>query len=226
MNLFKKGSIFLTFFGSCLAVGLIVAALGTKCWVTARAKRLSNPNESDGKINLGLFEGEKKLNVKYGWREYLIQVTKLVRSEPEFLMYWAWIGTIGCLLVGLLFSTLCAVFAVLNTATNQYLALLGIPGLYIWNLLAASFQTFSVILWVVQFIQKLQYNVMSREDLDNRWTSEGMASLGFSFWFVVGAIIVHFGNVLAIYVGTREPKKFKSSIPVVEEKSGGAIMLY
>lgn len=30
VNLFRKGSIFLTFFGSCLALGLVVTALGTK----------------------------------------------------------------------------------------------------------------------------------------------------------------------------------------------------
>lgn len=51
-------------------------------------------------------------------------------------------------------------------------------------LTAASFDGFAVILWVIQFFQKLQYNVMSREDLDNRWSSENMASLGYSFWFV------------------------------------------
>lgn len=130
-------------------------------WVTARAKRLPNPWESDGRINLGLFEGEKRLNVKYGWREYpvhgkflkfclvltLLQklyfvysilVTELVHNEREFLLYGAWIATIGCLAVGLLFSTLSAVFAVLNTATNQYLTLTGIPGLYMWNLLASK----------------------------------------------------------------------------------------
>ncbi|CAG7721565.1 unnamed protein product [Allacma fusca] len=121
-----------------LAVGLIVAALGTKWWVVAKAKRLSNPDESDGKINLGLFEGEKKLNVKYGWREYMVHVTQLAHTEREFLLYGAWIATIACLVIGLLFSTLCAIFAVLNTATNQYLALLGVPGLYVWNLLAGK----------------------------------------------------------------------------------------
>ena len=107
-------------------------------WVVAKAKRLSNPDESDGKINLGLFEGEKKLNVKYGWREYMVHVTQLAHTEREFLLYGAWIATIACLVIGLLFSTLCAIFAVLNTATNQYLALLGVPGLYVWNLLAGK----------------------------------------------------------------------------------------
>ena len=111
-------------------------------------------------------------------------MTELVHNEREFLLYGAWIATIGCLAVGLLFSTLSAVFAVLNTATNQYLTLTGIPGLYMWNLLAMCLHLFAVILWAIQFVQKLQYNVMSREDIDNRWTSSEMASLGYSYWFV------------------------------------------
>ncbi|KAL0277415.1 UNVERIFIED_CONTAM: hypothetical protein PYX00_004705 [Menopon gallinae] len=226
MNLFRKGSIFLTFFGSCLALALVVAALGTKWWVTARAKRISNPGESDGKINLGLFEGDKRLNVKYGWREHPVSVVELARKEREFLLYGAWIATIGCLAVGLLFSTLSAIFAVLNTATNQYLTLTGVPGLYLWNLLAMSFHLFAVILWAIQYIQKLQYNVLSRDDLDNRWTSSNMASLGYSFWFVVGASLVHLGNAIVVYIGTKEPRDSKNSIPIVEEKGGGAIMLY
>lgn len=51
-------------------MALLVASLGTKHWVTARAKRLKNPLESDGKIHFGLFDGKKELNVAYGWRTY------------------------------------------------------------------------------------------------------------------------------------------------------------
>jgi hypothetical protein len=36
----------------------------------ARARRVSNPEESDGRIHFGLFEGKKELNVAYGWRTY------------------------------------------------------------------------------------------------------------------------------------------------------------
>lgn len=72
MNVFKRGLVFLTFVGSCLGIVLLVTSLGTKQWVTARAKRTSNPHESDGKINFGLFDGKKELNVAYGWRTYEI----------------------------------------------------------------------------------------------------------------------------------------------------------
>lgn len=75
MNLFKKGMIFVTFFASCLAIALLVASLGTKQWINARARRTSNPQESDGRVHFGLFEGKKELNVAYGWRTYDIHGT-------------------------------------------------------------------------------------------------------------------------------------------------------
>jgi hypothetical protein len=70
MNLFKRGMIFVTFLGSCLGIALSVAALGTKFWIVARARRISNPEESNGRIHFGLFDGKKELNVAYGWRTY------------------------------------------------------------------------------------------------------------------------------------------------------------
>lgn len=70
MNLFRRCVIFATFIGACASVALLAAALGTKYWVTASAKRVLNPTESDGRVHFGLFEGEKSLNVGYGWRHY------------------------------------------------------------------------------------------------------------------------------------------------------------
>ena len=64
--------IFVTFFGSCIAMALLVASLGTKQWANAKAKRQKNPHESDGRISFGLFDGNKELNVAYGWRTYEI----------------------------------------------------------------------------------------------------------------------------------------------------------
>ncbi|GLH02874.1 Protein of unknown function [Gryllus bimaculatus] len=61
---------------------LLVAALGTKYWIVARARRISNPEESDGRINFGLFEGKKELNVAYGWRTYEIKSLVTFLSAP------------------------------------------------------------------------------------------------------------------------------------------------
>jgi hypothetical protein len=43
---------------------------------------------------------------------------------------------------------------------------------------------------------------------------------------VVGAIVVHFFNITAIYIGTHKTHEKKMPQPMIEEKSNGAIMLY
>lgn len=68
MNVYKRGMIFVTFLGCCLALGLLVGALGTPYWAVSSAVRIPNPDNSDGAINFGLFAGRKSLNVAYGWR--------------------------------------------------------------------------------------------------------------------------------------------------------------
>ncbi|KAJ8920071.1 hypothetical protein NQ315_011725 [Exocentrus adspersus] len=225
MNLFKRSMIFATFFVACIAMALLVASLGTKHWVNAKAKRAKNPLESDGRIHFGLFDGRKELNVAYGWRSYEIDVIHLLRYEPEFLIYGFWLGTVAMVCSGLLFSGLSAVFAAINTAISTSRCLTSVPGLYLWNFLAFVSNITAVGLWMGQFYTNIQYSVLSREDKDNEWTSENMAELGYSFWLVVGAAVANFVNIIIIFIANSE-KEVETVIPVLEEKTNGAIMLY
>jgi len=223
MSFFKKSMIFVTFFGSCAAVALLVASLGTRKWANAAAKRTLNPHESNGRISFGLFAGKKELNVAYGWRSYDIDVLHMLKYEPEFLVYGYWLGAVVCVCGALLSSTICTVLAAVNTAMRSS-CLSGMKGLWTWNILAFLSSLGAVGFWIGQFYSKIQYNVLSLEDLDNNWTSEGMAELGYSFWFVVGAATVHFVHLLILYLAGSNKKT--DIIPMIEEKTNGAIMLY
>lgn len=134
-----------------------------------------------------------------------------------------WAGTIACLSLGLLFAVLGAVFAVVNTATTPVEAITGIPGLYIWNGLAALFELVAVICWAVQFSSNLTHNVLIVDSLGG-WTTEGGEALGYSFWLVVVAVVVHCANCALIGFGTYEPKvKEKLQEP---DKANNDILLY
>ncbi|CAG9760945.1 unnamed protein product [Ceutorhynchus assimilis] len=224
-NFFKKGLVFCTFFISCAAAALLLAALGTKHWTEATAKRSKNPLESDGRIYFGLFEGRKELNVAYGWRNYDIDVLQTIKYEPEFLNYWFWLSTVATLCLGLLVAIISAVLAVVNTATTSYRCLIKLSGLIFWNFLISLLSLCSIGFWLAQFYTKIQYNVLTREDRSNEWTSEDMAQLGYSFWFVVGAACAGLINIIIISIATSE-KETETVIPVLEEKTNGAIMLY
>lgn len=40
----------------------------------------------------------------------------------------------------------------------------------------------STCTWLAQYYTRLYVNVLPKEDIDNMWTSEGSAELGYSFW--------------------------------------------
>ena len=73
MNNFKRRAlIFVTFFGSCLAISLLSAALGTKHWITAKCRRTTEfSDKSFGQVNFGLFNYEANLNFGIGNRTYM-----------------------------------------------------------------------------------------------------------------------------------------------------------
>ncbi|XP_025834385.1 uncharacterized protein LOC112905695 [Agrilus planipennis] len=224
MSFVKRGLIFFTFFGAVFAIALLVASVVTEQWVVAKAKR--NTKESEGKIQFGLFHGKKELNVGYGWRTDEIDVIHQLKHEPEILNYSLWFGTVACVCGALLFCMLSAVFAVVNTARKTSVFLVSIRGLYLWNTLALLANLGIIGFWLAQFFLRIQHNVMTREDVYNKWTSENMADLGYSFWFVTGSAITNFINIIVICFANTDNDETDSIYPVLEEKTNGAIMLY
>jgi len=53
---------------------------------------------------------------------------------------------------------------------------------YKFHLVAVLMCLASICTWLVQYYTRLYINVLPKEDIDNMWTSEGSAELGYSFW--------------------------------------------
>lgn len=67
IDLKTRGLVFATFFGSCIIIGLLVAALTTEYWIEAQAK-VANEDKAEGNVRFGLFSASKSLNKRWGWR--------------------------------------------------------------------------------------------------------------------------------------------------------------
>lgn len=50
-------------------------------------------------------------------------------------------------------------------------------------IISVLFDSGSVGFWIAEYYLRIQNNVLTREDRDNMWTSQGMAELGYSFWY-------------------------------------------
>lgn len=67
MSMRTRALVFSTFFGSCLAIGLLLVSLTTNHWVRANPRRKSS-SEAAGEVNFGLFYGSQQLNPGFGVR--------------------------------------------------------------------------------------------------------------------------------------------------------------
>ncbi|CAB3223026.1 unnamed protein product [Arctia plantaginis] len=219
LNLFKRSMIFATFFGSCLCIALIVASLGTTHWIDARARRTSNALESDGRISFGLFEGQKELNFGYGLRNRNFSV----KAGTHPARRWAWCGTAGLLAASLVSAGGACILAALGSAAR---ARCSPRPLLVSNSLSVLFSLGAIAVWLTEYFLRLQYNVMSDEDLAMTWSSDGTADLGLSFWLVVAASIAAFVNNVCILIAMSDGRDVDTIAPALEEKVNGAIMLY
>lgn len=87
INLKTRGLVFVTFFGSCIIIALLVAALTTESWVQAQARH-RKVAEGEGRIKFGLFSGSKNLNTKFGWRFNTTDVQSLLRDDVIQYTWW------------------------------------------------------------------------------------------------------------------------------------------
>ena len=153
MNNFKRRAlIFVTFFGSCLAISLLTASLNTNYWTTAECKRTTdNKEKSNGTVNMGLFFYEASLNFGLGDRHYpekMLGSKGILYLERQFLVYELYIATIACVVAGIFFGIISAMLAIVNTGSNPVEAICHVPGSEATQVLQPSHQPSLVTLYV------------------------------------------------------------------------------
>lgn len=225
MSLKTRALVFSTFFGSCIAIGLLLVSLTTNYWVQASPKR-NNTSESFGYVNFGLFFGNRDLNVGYGDRNQAVNVYTFITSEEDIMSFWLWLVTALGTGFGLLSCAIAAIASVIKAASASKKRGTMVL-LFVSNISSASSQIIAFICWVIQFYQYLTHNVLPKEKQKDKWYSKGTASFGFSFYMLVLAILVVFMNVvILIYAKRREHREDHRFEPPSEEKNQSAIMLY
>lgn len=93
------------------------------------------------------------------------------------------------------------------------------------NIAAGIGQCVAFVCWVVQFYRYLLHNVLLVEER-KQWSSSGMATLGYSFYFIVFAFIFVLMNLMLLMIANRIEKSHRKSLEPAGEKEGNSIMLY
>lgn len=202
--------------------------MATDFWVVAKGKRVGSPTvaKSSGNINFGLFKGMKRLDSGLGERIFTFKVTDLPAKQPAFMIYSVWMATIGTLCAAIVFTIIVVVFGIINTAVTPVEFITGVPGLYVWHGIAAFFECCSLVLWSVQFYSRLQYSVFWASEQQQGWSSQDMASFGYSFWLVVGALCCHLVCVLLLCYSGRALRLRKVNVPIDTGPNSAVNMIY
>ncbi|XP_030369420.1 uncharacterized protein LOC115620357 [Scaptodrosophila lebanonensis] len=225
MSIRTRALVFLTFFGSCLAIGLLLVSMTTNHWIRATPRRV-NSTEAKGDVNFGLFYGSQHLNLGFGVRTYPVNVYTFIRTENGDSSFWLWLlSTLGTGF-GLLACAVAAIAAVLKSASAAKKG--GTMVLLLTaNISAAGAQVVAFVAWLVQFYQYLIHNVLIAEHHKQNWYSTGLAYLGYSFYLVVISTIVVLINItILLYAKRREHRDRNRREPPTVDKNHPVIMLY
>ncbi|EDX11587.1 uncharacterized protein LOC6726673 [Drosophila simulans] len=225
MSLHTRALVFSTFFGSCLAIGLLLVSMTTNHWVRATPRR-KNSADAKGEFNFGLFFGNYHLNPGFGIRTNSVDVYTFVRTENDDTSFWLWLLTTLGTGFGLLACAVAAIAAVLKSASAAKRG--GTMMLLLTsNICAAGAQIVAFVAWLVQFYQYFIHNVLLTEQQQQHWYSNGLAYLGYSFYLVVVSTIVVLLNIaILLYAQRRDLRNRQWLEAPSDDKNKAAIMLY
>jgi hypothetical protein len=230
-QLLPKILIFLTFFGSCVVIGLLLSAIVTTCWIQADVFYKNSATESNdqsskyGVVMFGLFSYEKSLNHGYGERnEKNINVVEIVKRDDEVLgNYYLWLFTAMGTGFSLFASSVAAVASVIGTIREKSN---GMALIITSNVVSGMGMIVAFVCWILQFVNYLQHNVLLAVDQD-KWSSAGRSTFGYSFYFILTAFLVILINIALLTSARRAEFRYKRSLEgPIEEKEGNSIMLY
>jgi len=248
----KRVLTFLTFFVCTACLAFLTASLATQKWIIAKPVRIAFLNstsvenvryfDSDhdgdnddhdehdsgkfkGEIYFGLFQGTKILNYGFGDRVTSIWIKQEQAKNPNLMAFGLWFFTVLCVAIAMIFGLVSSVFAIINTVMTPIEVITGVQGLFLWNGLGGLFSTGACISWLLQYRNRLRRNVLTTDEQNDGWTSEGRAWLGYSYFFVIASLALYVFNILLVYLALR-PSKSRPVRQTSDKNPEGVIMLY
>jgi hypothetical protein len=118
-------------------------------------------------------------------------------STDGFVNAGLLIAVFVALALSILFATISMVQTMVLIFYSSPYSILNVFGLYMWNIVAFLFTILTLILYGSLFASSLINNIAIADTLNQptKYSSEGLAKLGFSYWILFVPICMHFVNL-------------------------------
>lgn len=130
-----------------------------------------------------------------------VQVEREERTIGQFLSAGLWLTTVIFMSLSCVLALISGLFSMINIIFNPYRMLTSTFGLYIWNGIAAGLVLLTMIFWLSLHLIFITNNIAITDTLaaDRLYSSDGLASLGFSYWILLVSIFSHLINIALVY---------------------------
>lgn len=175
-----------------------------KCYYSCQRSSSERQQELEALLN-GEFFKECPISAQQNSKGLHEQVEEFQASsntlEDEFLSNGLWLSTVIFLSFTCIFALVSGFFSMLNIFWRPYRTLTSVFGLYIWNGIATALCFLTIIFWMSLHLIFITNNIAITDTLrvTTLYTSDGLASLGFSFWILLISIFCHVANMGLVY---------------------------
>lgn len=134
-------------------MSFVLAALLTEFWIEAEVRRNNNKDSELNVVYSGLFSGVRQLDWGFGPRrqyfageikccgedvKYLLVLDE-IHSGVSFISKATWISMIFFIALGLLWTLIGLIVALMNTLIDETSTIVGPEGFYVWSGMACKF---------------------------------------------------------------------------------------
>ena len=156
------------------------------------------------------------------------EVSEAATFEDEFLSAGLWLTTVIFLALSSLFTLISAFFSMINIICNPIYYLSSTHGLYVWNGIAAFMCSIAMIIWSSLFGIFISKNIAITDTLrtSSRFSSDGLAQFGFSFWILILSIFCHLINIGLVYYRNYLLQHQPKAPVITVHKNDSTILVY
>lgn len=141
-------------------------------------------------------------------------------TTTSYIYASLYVCSVMFLCLAFVFSVMSLVCSAINLKWHPVERIFNIFGLFVWNSIAIVGCFWSLAFWSALFGSQLCYNIAITDTLRQqlKFTSEGYASLGYSYYLVIVIMCLHIINLVLLFVRNysigKQPHQVPSSITI------------